>query len=40
VTVSPDGAHVYVAGSEDNAVAVFSVRFVHRVYLPLVLRNH
>jgi len=38
IAVSPDGHHVYVAGYDDNAVAVFDCRFF--VYLPLVLRNH
>jgi 6-phosphogluconolactonase (cycloisomerase 2 family) len=36
VAVSPDGAHVYVGGYGDDALAVFA-RW--RVYLPLVLRN-
>jgi 6-phosphogluconolactonase (cycloisomerase 2 family) len=36
VAVSPDGAHVYVAGYDDDALAVLA-RF--RVYLPLVIRN-
>jgi len=35
IAVSPDGAHVYVGGYGDDAVAVFA-RW--RVYLPLVLR--
>jgi len=37
IAVSPDGAHVYVGGYGDDAVAVFA-RW--RVYLPLVMRNH
>jgi len=36
VAVSPDGAHVYVAGYDDDALAVFA-RF--RVFLPLVTKN-
>jgi 6-phosphogluconolactonase (cycloisomerase 2 family) len=37
VAVSPDRDHVYVAGWDDDAVAVFA-RQPCRVYLPLVLR--
>ena len=37
IAVSPTGGHIYVAGYDDDAVAVF----VHhwQVYLPLVVRN-
>lgn len=38
VAVTPDGQHVYVAGSEDNAVAVFGRPYM--VYMPLAFRNH
>jgi 6-phosphogluconolactonase (cycloisomerase 2 family) len=38
VTVSPDGNHVYVAGYDDNAVAVFDRRSF--IYLPVVMKNY
>jgi len=37
VTVSPDNRHVYVAGSNDDAVAVFDSLL--RIYLPNVFKN-
>jgi 6-phosphogluconolactonase (cycloisomerase 2 family) len=37
VTVSPDGAHVYTTGFQDDAATVFAWRFP--AYLPLVLKD-
>ncbi|MBI1878840.1 MAG: beta-propeller fold lactonase family protein [Chloroflexi bacterium] len=38
VTISPDNNHVYVAGSNDNAIALFNFS-LQRLYLPVVKNN-
>jgi 6-phosphogluconolactonase (cycloisomerase 2 family) len=37
VAISPSGGHIYVAGYDDDAVAVFAHPFA--IYLPLIIRD-
>ena len=36
--VSPDGKHVYATGMADDALAVFALGDLYRLFMPLALR--